>query len=1057
MERAALVRSIAELLSTDAPVSDLWLRCCALLAELMQCESVTIATRDGSGDRMAFTYAGGDGREPLDRTVPAHSLAGAVLARDETVRSEGTAPSIGVPIRFGRTIFGAMVLDKIAAYDVEHVTLLESCALYLGARLYHESTVATSERFAKLAFTDGLTGVANRRRFDEAVAREWARAARENTPLALLMIDLDYFKAFNDNYGHQAGDLCLQRVAGALHDCAVRPADLVARYGGEEFVALLPATDLPGAIRLAEQMRATVDALGIVHAGSSLERLTLSIGVACERPSASSSHEMLLQSADDALYRAKLAGRNRVYARDYETGSESARPRRIAAHNNLPLQLTHLVGRKTEIAQIQGLLAKHRLVSIVGTGGTGKTRAAIEVASQLTGRFADGAWFVDLSPITDPTLIASRIAAVFSAEVSIDESASDALAIILESKDALLVLDNCEHLIGDVANLAIGLLRHCHKLNILATSREPLGIAGEAVYRLPLLSMPPPESAATADEAIGYDAVALFVERAMEVKRDFKLDDHNVATVVEICRAVDGIALAVELAASRVGIVGLTQVAQRLQEFRLLTGGDRTAVPRQRTMHAMIGWSYDLLSEAEQALLRRLAVFSGSFTFDAVTEVCSVSPVESESIFDLLTGLIRKSLVSDDPEHDSRYRLLDSMRAFASEKLYDAGEAERLAHRHAEYYEMMARQADAMYRRAPSREWLDALEPDADNFRGAFDWALERRGDVVLGATLAAATINFFNDYMPSEATRWMVKALEVLPKGTAPRIEGRLCLGLTTTGRDLPAPRMRAAGERAIEIFRSNLDRQGLAEALRGTSQIVGWYFREDRELADDLAIESIEIARELGDPILLALCLRTRGLTIDISDFPAKRAVLEESLALMRQHGNERQIASMLTWISDLEFSAGEERRALEYGREAVRYAESSRSNEIYATATVNLANYACALGEWTSARQAIHEAIRVSRKTRFHATLTFALQAYALIASEFGDHVRAAMLLGFCDSRFGTLHPDRQSDQSEDMLHRRLLAMLDEHVATDDLARNMATGSAMNEEEAISLIQQ
>jgi diguanylate cyclase (GGDEF)-like protein len=1010
-----LVRAFAEVLSTDAPVSDLWDQCCTILAELVDTESVSIVTRESG----------------------AQAPPGVLV----------------VPICFGRTLLGAIWLTG-AKCGAEQMTLLESCALYAGSRLYHERTTATSERFAQLAFSDGLTGVANRRRFDEALGSEWSRAARDSAPLALIMMDLDFFKGFNDNYGHQAGDLCLQRVAHALHDCVARPADLVARYGGEEFVALLPGTDLAGATQIAEQMRAAVESLSIVHAGSSLQHLSMSLGVACDTPASGQDAGSLLNAADDALYRAKLGGRNRVYARDYQSAAEPARPRRIAALNNLPLQLTRTIGRKTEIAQVAGLLGKHRLVSIVGTGGTGKTRTVIEVASEGTNRFADGAWFVDLSPVTDPSLIASRIAAAFAGEVSLDESATDALAIILESKDMLLVLDNCEHLIGDVANLSIALLRHCQKLTILATSREPLGIAGEAVYRLPLLSMPAAGTEVTAAAAIEYDAVALFTERAMEVKRDFVLDDSNVALVVEVCRAVDGIALAIELAASRVGVIGLAQVAQRLREFRLLTGGDRTAVPRQRTMHAMIGWSYDLLTEAEQTLLRRLAVFAGSFTFDAVTEICSGTHVEAEDVFDLLTGLIRKSLSTGDPDHDDRYRLLDSIHAFASEKLHEAGEVEWLERRHADYYEAMTRQADAMYRRTPSREWLDALEPDVDNFRVALDWSLDRRGDVVLGAALAAATSNFFNDYMPSEATRWMVRALELLPKGRAPRVEGRLNLLMTTSGRDLPAARMRAAGERAIEIFRANLDRQQLAEALRGTAQIIGWYFRDDRALADELACESIEIARDLGDPIQLALSLRTRGLTIDISDFPAKRAVLEESLALMRAHGNDRQIASMLTWISDLECSAGEDRRALEYGREAEAFARRSGSNEIYATAVVNLANYACALSEWELARQAIRDAIAVSRKTRFHPTLTFALQAYAFVATEFGDPERGAMLLGFCNGRFGTLHPGRQADQSEEVLYRRLLATLNEELDETALARATAAGATMKEDEAIAL---
>ncbi|MBV8489997.1 MAG: diguanylate cyclase [Candidatus Eremiobacteraeota bacterium] len=1049
LERAQLVRSVAELLSTDAPTSEVWVRFCALLAALTHASEVTIAATD----RLMYRYCEGVGTEPVDAQIRGDSLAAGVLVRDDTiVRANGEACETGVPVRFGRTPFGAICVQTSAALDAECLTLLESCALYLGARLYHESTVASTERYTRLAFTDGLTGIANRRQFDETIVSEWQRAARDGTPISALMLDLDYFKSYNDTYGHQSGDLCLQRVAHALHDCARRPADLIARYGGEEFVALLPGTDLEGAIVIAEEMCAAIGTLEIVHDGSSLGYVSLSAGAASVSPLASGTPEALLQAADDALYRAKLEGRNRVHAQGYHAGHPRVRARRASALSNLPVALTPLIGRQREISELCGLLERHRLVSIVGTGGTGKTRVAVAAATQVRGRFSDGAWFVDLSPITDPLLIASTVAAAFSAEVSIDESAADALAVILESKDALIVVDNCEHLIAEVANLSVALLRHCPKLSILATSREALSIPGESAYRLPLLAMPPADEMPDASSALEYDAIALFVERASEVKRDFSLDGDNVALVVEICRAVDGIALAIELAASRVGTIGLAQVAKHLREFRLLTGGDRTALPRQRTMHSMIGWSYDLLDERERILFSRLSIFAGSFTFDAVTEVCAGGSIGGEEVFDLLSGLIRKSLVVEDTGYESRYRLLDTVRTFARERLMDAGEAASMARWHADYFESLARQADSEFRRTPSRVWIEALAPDVDNFRAALDWSLDQRGDVVLGAALAAATINFFNDFMPSEATRWMRKALELLPRGAAPRVEARLCFGLATSSRNLPAAALRAAGERAIEISREINDRKGLAEALRGTAQIVGWYFREDRDVADRLALESIEIARGLDDPIQLALSLRTRGLTIDISDFAAKRAVLKESFALIRVHGNDRQIGSMLTWLSDLEFSAGDWQAAREYGREAVRFAENSGSNELLATTSYNLATYEIALGNIDSARRIALQAVRVARKTRHYEALTFTIQVFAVMAAELGDDERSARLLGWCDSRCGVLHPQRQADQSEEILYRRLCETLRERLGEEAFARARNAGANLNEEEAV-----
>jgi diguanylate cyclase (GGDEF)-like protein len=1054
LKRAHLIRDIAEVLSVDAPLSQSWPRCCALVSSLMENDRVTIAVREPDGDRIACVFAGSVEIEPPDRSIRPDSMPGTVLASGETiVRAKSGGLSVGVPIAFGRTLYGAICLDRIAESDPERIALLESCALYMGAHLHHESTMASSERFAQLAFTDSLTGIANRRRFDEAFAREWPRAMRENVRLGLLMIDLDFFKSFNDSYGHQSGDLCLQRVAHALHDCVKRPADLVARYGGEEFVALLPGTDAAGATALAEEMRAAIAELAIPHEGSSLARVSLSIGVAGETPSPSVPPESLLQAADDALYRAKLDGRNRVYAQDYHAESEAARPRRTAARDNLPLALTRLIGRQDDIAQVRALLDEHRLVSIVGTGGTGKTRVAIAVASEAAPGFDDGAWFVDLSPISDKTLVASSIAAVFAADVPMDERAADALGAVLETKNALVVIDNCEHLVDEVAHLARTLLRHCPQLVVLTTSREPLGIAGEAVYRLPLLSMPAAGTEPTAAQAILYDAVALFVERAAEAKRDFALADDNVASVVAICRAVDGIALAIELAASRAATIGITKVAQRLSEFRLTAGGDRTALPRQRTMHATIGWSYDLLAPPERTLFCRLSVFAGNFTFEAVATVCAGAPVVDDEIFDAFYGLIRKSLVSDDPERDGRYRLLDSVRAFARERLQEAGDADRVARSHAEYFESLVRQADAMPRKTPAREWLAVLEPDVDNFRGALEWALDRRGDVVLGAAIAARTINLFG-FMTSEATRWILKALDTLPKGVAPRVEALLCIGLATSSRNLTAGRLRTAGERAVELYRGLDDARGLSEALRGLAQIVGWYFREERPAADLLARESIAIAREIDDPEQLALSLRTRSLTLGADDFPAKRAVLEESLALIREHGTDGQIGGMLTWFSEAEFAAGNRERALHYGREAVQIAEGSGSSEMYTTATANLANYACAAGDWETVRGVAAETIRVSRKTAHHQSLTFAIQAFAALAAGLGRFEAAAQLIGFCDARCGSVHPQRQANSSDESLYRDVMASLERELGATEMARAFAYGAGLSESEAIAL---
>jgi tetratricopeptide (TPR) repeat protein len=323
----------------------------------------------------------------------------------------------------------------------------------------------------------------------------------------------------------------------------------------------------------------------------------------------------------------------------------------------------------------------------------------------------------------------------------------------------------------------------------------------------------------------------------------------------------------------------------------------------------------------------------------------------------------------------------------------------------------------------------------------------------VLGAALAAATINIFG-FMTSEATRWIIKALDTLPKGAAPRVEAHLCVALATSSRNLPAERLRAAGERAVELYREIGDRRDLSEALRGLAQIIGWYYSHERALADSLACESIDIARESKDSVQLALSLRTRSLTLDIADFPRKRAVLEESLALIREHGSDRQIGGMLTWISEMEFAAGDKVRALEYGRESVRFAESSGSNELYTTATANLANYACAMGEWDTLRSIADETIRLSRKARHHQSLTFALQALAGLAAGLGHHERAARLVGFCNVRCGIVHPQRQANSSDEILYRDVMTLLTRCLDEATLSRALKNGAGMNEDEAAHL---
>ncbi|HTA37883.1 MAG TPA: diguanylate cyclase, partial [Candidatus Acidoferrales bacterium] len=722
LQRARLVRSIAEEFCSDAPIDEVWARCSVLLAQLSTARQLKIVLNGDEDDDLARVVA--------ERgSIVIHEVADGL--------------EIGVPIRFGRTYFGAICLRDIAAHDDERMTLLESCALHAGARLYRDATTEDQERYALLAYTDSLTDIANRRKFDEAFTREWSRAVREHVPISVLMLDVDYFKGFNDRYGHPTGDLCLQRIAHALQDAVKRPTDLVARYGGEEFVALLPQTAVAGSITTAEAMRSAVESLRIGHEGSSLGRVSLSIGVASIIPSGTDTLESLMRSADEQLYRAKLGGRNRVAAMGYESESaESVQPAQDSPRGNLPVQLTALIGRSAELAELRRLLDSHRLVTIAGVGGVGKTRIAITVAAEIADRFDDGVWYADLATLTDPRLLAQTVGAPFAAKIPMGDAPFESLAGILETKIALLVLDTCEHLIEGVSKLANTLLQRCPRLTILATSRTPLDVAGEAIYRLPSLSLPPSGAAPAAGDATSYDAIALFVDRAMASAPEFRLLDENVESVVEVCRRVDGIALAIEIAAARMNVLTPASLAWRLNErFHMLRRGSRTAFSRHQTMRALIDWSHDMLDERERALFERVSVFANGWNADEAAVICAGGDVTREDVFDLLSALADKSLVVIDPDsYGERFHLLEPLRDYASEKLTERGERAALRRAHAEYFlAMLISGGDRPLMPRP-KTWIATIDERLPDVRAALTWAVDEGNDLAEGAR---ATISF--------------------------------------------------------------------------------------------------------------------------------------------------------------------------------------------------------------------------------------------------------------------------------------------------------------------------
>jgi len=400
--------------------------------------------------------------------------------------------------------------------------------------------------------------------------------------------------------------------------------------------------------------------------------------------------------------------------------------------HNLPLQLTSFIGREKEISEVIHLLEHARMLTLIGPGGTGKTRLSIQVANKLLDQYPDGVWFVEFAPLSDPLLVPRTTAIAIGLRDEPHRPVIDMLCDYLRGKHLLLILDNCEHLVEACAQLADSLLHACPEIRILATSREVLGIAGETSYLVPSLELPDMENLATSESLSQYEAVRLFIERASAATQKFRVTDENASSIAQICHHLDGMPLAIELAAGKIRALSAQQIAQRLDDrFHLLTGGSRTALPRHQTLQATIEWSYNLLSASEQTLFRRLSVFVNGWTLEAAESVCSdqdttaKGALKAEDVLELLTQLVNKSLViTEERNGEARYHMLETIREFANEKLAEADESNALCDQHLEFFIQFAETADPLLRRAEQIEWLQRLDAEHDNLRSALQWAL---------------------------------------------------------------------------------------------------------------------------------------------------------------------------------------------------------------------------------------------------------------------------------------------------------------------------------------------
>jgi predicted ATPase len=674
--------------------------------------------------------------------------------------------------------------------------------------------------------------------------------------------------------------------------------------------------------------------------------------------------------------------------------------------NNLPIQLTSFIGRERELTEAKEKLASARLLTFIGPGGTGKTRLSLQLAADLLPTFTDGVWLVELAPLADPSLILQTIASVFGVREQRGMSLMDIVVNYLRAKHLLLILDNCEHLVEACAQLTDQFLHASPNLKIIASSREALGINGETVYRVPSLTLPN-QAPASREALTQCEAVQLFVERAAAANPKFHLTDKNASSVAQICRRLDGIPLALELAAARVTVFSPEQIASRLDDrFKLLTGGSRTALPRQQTLRALIDWSYDILSDDERALLRRFSVFASGWTFEAAEAIGS-----DLDVLNVLTQLVNKSLVAVDDEGEAtRYRLLETIRQYARDKLLEANEAERLRNLHLDYFGNLAERESPKIEGREIIETLRRLEAEHDNFRAALEWGLENNVEATLRLVGALAYTWFLRGHA-LEGLRW---ANEVLTRAEAlPTLQGEAARQqMVIRAKALQAlsflaysqgdnPAARKAGEACITLARQLDDRRMLAIALgfAGAAKL----FLGDPAGASASIEESVALARESGDKFALgaALNIRAQYTSVIERDFKAARAYEDEGIALMNEVGSH--------WGASIAFFSSGMAAKLR-GDYAAARAQFSKClplfQEMEDEHRVNMVRSELAHleryeGHYQQAEETYRKTIRVWQKLGHRAAIAHQFESFAFIAKVHEQAERAARLFGAAEA--------------------------------------------------------
>ncbi|MDQ3194318.1 MAG: tetratricopeptide repeat protein, partial [Bacteroidota bacterium] len=633
-----------------------------------------------------------------------------------------------------------------------------------------------------------------------------------------------------------------------------------------------------------------------------------------------------------------------------------------ARPNNLPIQLTNFIGRETEIKLVKDLLKKTRLLTLTGSGGAGKTRFALQVGAEVIDDFANGVWFIELASLTDPALLAQAVLKVFDLKEETKRIPDETLCDYLKEKQILIMLDNCEHMIGHSAKLAEKLLSKCLKLKILATSREALSCYGEQIHRTLSLETPNPREHLTPEKLTQYESVRLFIERAIAVRSDFRVNNDNAPALAQICYQLDGIPLAIELAAARIKILSVEKIHERLiDRFKFLTGGKRTALPRQQTLRALIDWSYDLLSEKEKTLWKRLSVFSGGWKMEAAEEICSDNTTHGTEVMDILNSLTEKSITIYNEEKE-RFVMLETIRQYGEDKIKETNEFENFSFEHLKFYLELAETGNKKLRGIDSESTLKVLESEIGNVEKGLKWSIESN-HCEEGLRIAAAMGKFWQirGYV-SGGIYW----LEAILQKNTENNNSVYCKVICQLGNFArlkgDVDKARKLLDESLKIRRELGDKTGINDSLVRLGILE--YDQGRYEQAAELYEEGLGIYRELGDKLGIAIILNNLGNVYSNQGEISKAYKLyEESLATRRENGDKLGISICLNNLGIIAYEQGEYNKATELLQESLQLRNLMGNKDGIAITLLNLGNVSYNQGDYRNAAELYKESLVVS----------------------------------------------------------------------------------------------